>query len=53
MSDKSLRVGVIGAAKIAEMRHIPEYLSNKNVELVARDWRSDRSPIKINRRWFD
>jgi len=35
MSDKSLRVGVIGAGRIAEMRHIPEYLSNKDVELVA------------------
>lgn len=35
MSDKLLRVGVIGAGRIAEMRHIPEYLSNKNVELVA------------------
>jgi len=35
MSDKSLRVGVIGAGRIAEVRHIPEYLSNKDVELVA------------------
>ncbi|MGB9682321.1 MAG: Gfo/Idh/MocA family protein [bacterium] len=32
---KTIRVGVIGVGKIAEVRHIPEYLSNKSVEMVA------------------
>ena len=32
---KKLRVGVIGCGSIAQHRHIPEYLANQNVELVA------------------
>lgn len=32
---QKLRVGVIGYGGIAKARHIPYYLSNKNVELVA------------------
>lgn len=31
----SLKVGVIGCGSIAQHRHIPEYLLNKQVELVA------------------
>src|SRR4051794_6815893 len=30
-----LRVGVIGCGSIAQHRHLPEYKSNKNVELIA------------------
>lgn len=30
-----LKVGVIGCGKIARVRHIPEYIENPNVELVA------------------
>ncbi len=29
-----IRVGVIGCGKIAQVRHIPEYLDNKNAQLV-------------------
>ncbi|MEH7010171.1 Gfo/Idh/MocA family oxidoreductase [Neobacillus niacini] len=32
---EKLRVGVIGCGSIAQHRHLPEYKSNKNVELVA------------------
>ena len=32
---KKLRVGVIGCGSIAQHRHLPEYIANKNVELVA------------------
>lgn len=32
---EKLRVGVIGCGSIAQHRHIPEYLANQNVELVA------------------
>lgn len=32
---EKLRVGVIGCGSIAQHRHLPEYLANKNVELVA------------------
>ena len=32
---QKLRVGIIGYGEIAKARHIPYYLSNKNVELVA------------------
>jgi len=32
---KKLRVGVIGCGEISSSRHIPYYLQNKNVELVA------------------
>lgn len=32
---KKLRVGVIGCGSIARHRHLPEYASNPNVELVA------------------
>ena len=32
---KKLRVGVIGCGSIAQHRHLPEYLANQNVELVA------------------
>ena len=29
----SIRVGIIGCGKIAQVRHIPEYLANPHVEL--------------------
>lgn len=29
-----MKVGIIGCGKIAQVRHIPEYLDNKNVEIV-------------------
>lgn len=32
---EKLRVGVIGCGSIAQHRHLPEYKSNKNVEIVA------------------
>src|SRR3954470_54862 len=32
---KKLRVGVIGCGSIAQHRHLPEYLANQHVELVA------------------
>ncbi|MDN3017522.1 Gfo/Idh/MocA family oxidoreductase [Paenibacillus sp. BSR1-1] len=32
---ETLRVGVIGCGSIAQHRHLPEYIANKNVELVA------------------
>jgi UDP-N-acetylglucosamine 3-dehydrogenase len=32
---EKLRVGVIGCGSIAQHRHLPEYLANQNVELVA------------------
>jgi UDP-N-acetylglucosamine 3-dehydrogenase len=32
---KKLRVGVIGCGSIAQHRHLPEYVANKNVQLVA------------------
>jgi UDP-N-acetylglucosamine 3-dehydrogenase len=32
---KKLRVAVIGCGSIAQHRHLPEYIANKNVELVA------------------
>ena len=32
---EKLRVGVIGCGSIAQHRHLPEYKSNKNVELIA------------------
>jgi UDP-N-acetylglucosamine 3-dehydrogenase len=32
---EKLRVGVIGCGSIAQHRHLPEYQSNKNVEIVA------------------
>ncbi|WP_223589409.1 Gfo/Idh/MocA family protein [Neobacillus bataviensis] len=32
---ETLRVGVIGCGSIAQHRHIPEYIANKNVELAA------------------
>jgi UDP-N-acetylglucosamine 3-dehydrogenase len=32
---KRLRVGVIGCGSIAQHRHLPEYVANKNVQLVA------------------
>ncbi len=32
---KKLRVGIIGCGEISKARHIPYYLQNKNVELVA------------------
>ena len=35
MSDKKLRVGVIGSGSIATHRHAPEYALNPNVEIVA------------------
>ena len=28
------RIGVIGCGKIAQVRHLPEYQANPNVELV-------------------
>lgn len=30
-----LRIGIIGCGKIAQVRHIPEYVANKQAELVA------------------
>ena len=35
MSDKKLRVGIIGSGSIATHRHAPEYALNPNVEIVA------------------
>ena len=29
-----IRVGIIGCGKIAQVRHLPEYASNPNVQLV-------------------
>jgi Predicted dehydrogenases and related proteins len=29
-----IRVGIIGCGKIAQIRHIPEYLDNKNAQLI-------------------
>ena len=30
-----LNVGIIGCGKIAQIRHIPEYLNNKNVKITS------------------
>lgn len=35
MNSKKLRIGIIGCGKIAQIRHIPEYLLNEGVEVVA------------------
>lgn len=39
-----MKVGIIGCGKIAQVRHIPEYLDNPNVEVVGYyDWNADRA----------
>jgi predicted dehydrogenase len=30
-----LRIGVIGCGRIAQVRHLPEYLDNKDCQIVA------------------
>ena len=39
-----MKVGIIGCGKIAQVRHIPEYLENPDVEIVGYyDWNADRA----------
>lgn len=39
-----MKVGIIGCGKIAQVRHIPEYLENPDVEVVGYyDWNADRA----------
>lgn len=39
-----MKVGIIGCGKIAQVRHIPEYLENPDVEIVGYyDWNMDRA----------
>lgn len=35
MGDSMLKIGIIGCGKIAQVRHIPEYVANANTEIVA------------------
>ena len=39
-----MRVGIIGCGKIAQVRHIPEYLARNDVEIAGfYDWNGDRT----------
>ena len=44
MKGDNMKVGIIGCGKIAQVRHIPEYLENPDVEIVGYyDWNADRA----------
>ena len=44
MATQVIRVGIIGCGKIAQVRHIPEYLANPNAEIVGYyDWNESRA----------
>ena len=44
MKGDIMKVGIIGCGKIAQVRHIPEYLDNPNVEITGYyDWNADRA----------
>ena len=43
MKGDNMKVGIIGCGKIAQVRHIPEYLENPDVEIVGYyDWNADQ-----------
>ncbi len=46
MADKKTKIAVVGAGHVAQVAHIPAYLQNKDVELVAV---VDEDPVKARR----